>query len=63
MNTLIEHVRALNMRERQLHEQRREAAIAAIKARRSQQRSQQETSACADASGPVQQRISSGTSS
>ena len=53
MNTLIEHVRALNMRERQLHEQRREAAIAEIKARRNQQRSQQKTSASADTSGRV----------
>ena len=53
-NSLIEHIRQLNMREQELHNERREKAIERIKELRRIARTQQETTACADTSGRVQ---------
>ena len=53
-NSLIEHIRQLNMREQELHNERREKAIERIKELRERTRTQQETHACADTNGRVQ---------
>jgi hypothetical protein len=53
-NSLIEHIRQLNMREKELHNERREKAIERIKEIRERTRTQQETSACSDTSGTIQ---------
>ena len=52
-NDLIEHIRALNIRERAEHEQRREAAIKRIKELRQRTRNQQETTASRDTAGSI----------
>lgn len=52
-NSLIEHIRQLNMREQELHNERREKAIERIKELRQRTRTQQETTACEDTSRRV----------
>lgn len=52
-NTLIEHVRALNMREQREHDERREKAIKRIKELRQRIRLEQENSARKDTIGDI----------
>lgn len=52
-NTLIEHIKALNIKERAETDERRKAAIARIKELRERQRQQQETTACKDTIGSI----------
>ena len=50
---LTKHIKQLNKIEQIKHHQRAKAAIERIKELRERTRTQQETTACADASGPV----------
>lgn len=52
-NTLIEHVRQLNIREKREHDERRKKAIARIKEIRQRIRLEQEASASADTIGHI----------
>jgi hypothetical protein len=52
-NELTKHIKQLNELEQIKHHQRAKAAIERIKELRRKARSQQKTTACADASGPV----------
>lgn len=52
-NTLIQHVRELNIREKQDHDEKRKAAIERIKELRQRIRLEQENAACADTTRSV----------
>ena len=52
-NDLIEHIRALNIRERAEHEERRKKALERIKELRERTRNQQETTASRDTAGSI----------
>ena len=54
VDQLTKHIKQLNELEQIKHHQRAKAAIERIKELRRIARSQQETHACADTSGPVQ---------